>query len=281
MALKRSAGLETVACWQTDAQWTEREVRDQLDALFAHRVYFATASARDARAAVALTMAEFSDTVRPGIERLSSLGRPDVRLHLPKHHAIVSWMHPARDASRRSSRGRSRWRSTWSALALHAARQHERGGRHRSGSAPAALGPRRARDRDARAEPPAKPARADAARRGDRGAGASVADARASGASAVTAESYRELVELDGAHSVRWAKRSIARSALEPEPLDLEMLALIAAMRHVLTSQCTAASIPGAPRRRRSGASSACPTPAWWSASSSIAATAAGSRCAT
>ena len=45
MALKRSAGLETVACWQTDAQWVDREVRDQLDALFAHRVYFATASA--------------------------------------------------------------------------------------------------------------------------------------------------------------------------------------------------------------------------------------------
>ena len=52
MALKRSAGLETVACWQTDAQWTDREVRDQLDALFAHRVYFATASVRDARSAV-------------------------------------------------------------------------------------------------------------------------------------------------------------------------------------------------------------------------------------
>ncbi len=66
MALKRSAGLETVACWQTEAQWTEREVREQLDALFAHRVYFATASVRDARAAVELTMAEFSDTVRPG-----------------------------------------------------------------------------------------------------------------------------------------------------------------------------------------------------------------------
>ncbi|MCW3017702.1 MAG: hypothetical protein JWN10_10, partial [Solirubrobacterales bacterium] len=49
MALKRSAGLETVACWQADSQWTEREVRDQLDALFAHRVYFATASASDAR----------------------------------------------------------------------------------------------------------------------------------------------------------------------------------------------------------------------------------------
>ena len=51
LALKRSAGLETVACWQTEAQWQEREVRDQLDALFAHRVYFATASVADARAA--------------------------------------------------------------------------------------------------------------------------------------------------------------------------------------------------------------------------------------
>src|SRR5260370_19165076 len=95
MALKRSAGLETVACWQTDAQWTERDVRDQLDALFAHRVYFATASARDARSAVALTMAAFSDTVLPGIAHLSSLGHPDFPLHLPKHHAIASWATPA------------------------------------------------------------------------------------------------------------------------------------------------------------------------------------------
>jgi hypothetical protein len=91
MALKRSAGLETVACWQTDAQWTDRDVRDQLDALFAHRVYFATSSASEARSGVALTMASFSDTVRPGLARLSSLGVPDARLHLPKHHAIASW----------------------------------------------------------------------------------------------------------------------------------------------------------------------------------------------
>ena len=131
MALKRSAGLETVACWQTDAQWIDREVRDQLDALFAHRVYFATASARDARAAVELTMAEFSDTVRPGIGHLSALGHPDVRLHLPKHHAIVSWTTPegrqppfiAQTIPLRVDQER---------LALHAARQPERGGRHRT-----------------------------------------------------------------------------------------------------------------------------------------------------
>ena len=39
MALKRSAGLETVACWQTEAQWTDREICDQLDALFAHHAW--------------------------------------------------------------------------------------------------------------------------------------------------------------------------------------------------------------------------------------------------
>ena len=131
MALKRSAGLETVACWQADSQWTEREVRDQLDALFAHRVYFATASVSDARSASALTMAEFSDTVRPGLERLSSLGRPDVRLHLPKHHAIVSWVtragrqlpFVAETIPPVVDRGR---------LEQHAARQRARGARHRS-----------------------------------------------------------------------------------------------------------------------------------------------------
>jgi hypothetical protein len=94
MALKRSAGLETVACWQTDAQWVEREVREQLDALFAHRVYFATASTRDARESAALTMAEFSDSVRPGVGRISALGSPDVRLRLPRHHAVASWTTP-------------------------------------------------------------------------------------------------------------------------------------------------------------------------------------------
>ncbi len=131
MALKRSAGLETVACWQTDAQWVDREVREQLDALFAHRVYFATASAQDARAAVSLTMAEFSDTIRPGIERLSALGHPDVRLHLPKHHAIASWVTPAGRQSPFIAQTLP-LKVDQERLALHAARQRERGGRHRA-----------------------------------------------------------------------------------------------------------------------------------------------------
>ena len=130
MALKRSAGLETVACWQTDSQWIDRDMRDQLDALFAHRVYFATASVEDARDAASLMMAEFSDTVRPGIRNLSTLGRPDVRLHLPRHSAIASWV---------TAEGRQAPFVAQTLpllvdeqrLAFHAARQAERGGRYR------------------------------------------------------------------------------------------------------------------------------------------------------
>ncbi|HWH10536.1 MAG TPA: replication-relaxation family protein [Solirubrobacteraceae bacterium] len=94
MALKRSAGLETVACWQTDAQWPV-ELRDKLDALFAHRVLFATASAIDARAGAGLLMAEFADQLRVGDQTVATLAAPDVRLHLPRHTAVVSWTTPA------------------------------------------------------------------------------------------------------------------------------------------------------------------------------------------
>jgi hypothetical protein len=228
MALKRSAGLETVACWQTDAQWTDREVRDQLDALFAHRVYFATASAEDARAAAALTMAEFSDTVRPGVAHLSALGHPDVRLHLPKHHAIASWSTPegrqapfiAQTIPRRVDRER---------LAHHAARQLERGGRHLADlSQPHWDAARRGNE----GERSQASATTDASERG----APSTAE-QAPSFPAVPAESYRELVDLDGAHSVRWARKVVAPRKLEPERLDLEILALIASLRHVLTSQ--------------------------------------------
>ena len=225
MALKRSAGLETVACWQTDAQWTERDVRQQLDALFAHRVYFATASERDAREAVALTMAEFSDTVRPGVERLSSLGRPDVRLHLPRHHALVSWVTPQGRQSPFIAQtiplavDRQR-------LALHAERQRERGARH--------LTDLRQRHWDRSAD-----GNGNGSGDGDRGRGhVPAADGtRAQPLPETPAESYRELVELDRAHSVRWARAQAQARALDPDALDLEMLALIASMGHVLTSQ--------------------------------------------
>jgi Replication-relaxation len=238
MALKRSAGLETVACWQTEAQWTDREVREQLDALFAHRVYFATASVRDARAAAGLLMTEFSDAVRPGIGHLSALGHPDARLHLPRHHAIVSWT---------TRQGREPpflattlpLRVDRAHLALHAKRQVERGGRHladlrqphwdRERLEVVNGGPERGETLDRRDMP-------GASNRSEQPLGLSTPDATAS-LPGIPADSYRELVELDGAHSVRWAKKIDVQRRLEPEPLDLEMLALVAGLRHVLTSQ--------------------------------------------
>jgi hypothetical protein len=243
MALKRSAGLETVACWQSDAQWTDREIRDQLDALFAHRVYFATASAREARAAVALTMPEFSDTVRPGLEHLSTLGRPDARLHLPKHYAIASWTTVAgRQAPFVASTiplqvDRPR-------IALHARRQRARGGRH--------LGDLRQPhwQRRSAGEPPATSvAGVPGTASGERRLGAErrpvlppVSDPAARAATpapqvSVSADSYRELVELDLAQSVRWAKRPAVARSLVPDTVDLAILQLVAHLRHVLSSQ--------------------------------------------
>jgi hypothetical protein len=225
MALKRSAGLETVASWQTDAQWTDSDVREQLDALFAHRVYFATASARDARAAVALTMSAFSDTVRPGIAHLSALGQPDLRLHLPKHHAVASWT---------TAQGRQApfvastipLRVDRERLALHRARQAERGGRPCTDLRQPHWESRRRTE----AEDPA----AAAATHGLR---AQETTQAARGLPSTPAESYRELTELDAAQSVRWARKPASTSAVEPEDLDLEILALVAEFRHLLTSQ--------------------------------------------
>jgi Replication-relaxation len=265
LALKRSAGLETVACWQTDAQWTDREVRDQLDALFAHRVYFATASASDARAAASLMMAEFSDVVRPGVGGLSVLGRPDARLHLPRHHAIVSWSTP--QGRQPPFLGRTiPLYVDHERLALHAAHQAKRGGRYRADlSQPhwerrAAALPPSFGNAVPSAQPPGAPPRTEAQRasRSVPAAGSADTSALRTGAlrhavpadivrgaapdieahpPATLADSYRELVELDAAHRVRWARPAGPLRKLDPEPLDLEILLLLAAMRHVLSSQ--------------------------------------------
>ncbi len=227
MALKRSAGLETVACWQVDAQWSDAAVRDQLDALFAHRVYFATASARDARSAVELTMAEFSDTVRPGITQLSTLGRPDVRLHLPKHHAIASWStHEGRQSpfvAQTMPLAVDQER-----VSLHASRQLERGGHHLADLT---------QPHWDRAHRGARDATGAAPKAGEETTRALADDETSRALPTAPAESYRELVELDGAHSVRWAKHVDSPHSLDPDRRDLEMLALIARLGHVLTSQ--------------------------------------------
>ena len=293
MALKRSAGLETVACWQTDSQWTDRDVRDQLDALFAHRVYFATASVADARAAASLMMAEFVDSVRSGErESLSAVGRPDARLHLPKHHAIASWTTPAgRQPPFVAQTIPLRVRPE--RLAAHAARQAARGGRYLAdlrqphwdaqptgGPAPAVVnGAPAAPSADADARPvdgvpavvdgapavvdrvPAGVDRAPAAasaghvEAGGDGAGAHPLDGRrpvrskgtpppappatsGGGPPGPPPASYRELVDVDGAHRARWAPSPPAPSrAPAPDALDLEILLVVARFGHVLSSQ--------------------------------------------
>ncbi|MHB8234546.1 MAG: replication-relaxation family protein [Solirubrobacteraceae bacterium] len=246
MALKRSAGLETVACWQTDAQWVDREIREQLDALFAHRVYFATASTREARDAVGLTMPEFSDTVRPGIGHLSSLGHPDVRLHLPKHRAIASWTTAAgRQAPFLASTAPIRVDP--GRLALHARLQRERGGLHLADLRQ----PHWQSDRGVGehvAKSPADDERMPQSNGSVAVSGAQTPCATRPSSSAtanqaaralpdVVCESFRELIELDLAQNVRWAKPAEGVVALTPEPLDLTMLELVAQFRHVLSSQ--------------------------------------------
>lgn len=283
MALKRSAGLETVACWQTDSQWVDRDMRDQLDALFAHRVYFATASVEDARDAASLMMAEFSDTVRPGIRNLSTLGRPDVRLHLPRHSAIASWV---------TAEGRQAPFVAQTLplcvneqrLAFHAARQAERGGLYlqdlsqphwerigreqakrkalqdrpaagasartaasvsapapalASGSATRISSPVSGPSSDPVSTPAAAPSlSADAGVATPVVISSPVVDGSGSSQAASTpTDSYSELVDISTAHSVRRAKPPATIIGLDPEPLDIEILALLASLRHVLSSQ--------------------------------------------
>ena len=254
LALKRSAGLETVACWQADSQWIDRDVRAQLDALFAHRVYFATASVEDARKAANLMMAEYSDTVRPGIRNLSDLGRPDVRLHLPRHSAVASWVTPeGRQAPFVAQTVPLPFDEQ--RLAFHAARQAQRGGRFLDDlSQPHWL--REEPKREARptgreqwrAPGPASVAGPASGSGQDGGPFSRPRSSRPPGSSSIggpadvpatsqVPASYSELVDLDAAHSVRWAKPATALSTIDPEPLDIEILALIASMRHVLSSQ--------------------------------------------
>ena len=91
LALKRSAGLTTRAAWQTNAQWTDPDVRNILDALFGHHIWGNTASARDARDAIEVMMPEHSDTLRLGDpEHVKGSATADLILHLPRYHFLVS-----------------------------------------------------------------------------------------------------------------------------------------------------------------------------------------------
>lgn len=245
MALKRSAGLETVACWQVDAQWLEHEVRDQLDALFAHRVYFATASTQDARDSAGLMMAQFSDVVRPRMDRLSTLGHPDARLHLPKHHAIASWATPAgrqppfiaQTLPLRIDRERMAW---------HAQRQRERGACYLSdlstehwATAQSSTGALSAEKTDLQPElgvrhQKSEPHAHAADRAASEGAG------RQAGLEPLpdlAAASYKELVALDRCSRARCVPRGSTAASGRLDERDLALLGSLAAFKHLLSSQ--------------------------------------------
>jgi hypothetical protein len=231
LALKRSAGLEVVACWQTDAQWP-LELREQLDALFAHRVLFATASTADARAAAGLMLAEFSDQLRANDEQAMRLATPDVRLHLPRHTAIVSWTTP---------RGRERpFIASTLPMALdraqierHAERQRVRGGRELHDPRPPA-------DVFALQSPAVLTQSPPAALQLP--AGASGEGEMSEGE---TPESFAELLELDAATRVRWLETVAPRRPPRLEPGDRELLQWLVGARCALTTQIHRRMRPG------------------------------------
>jgi Replication-relaxation len=248
MALKRSAGLETVACWQANAQWVDREIRSQLDALFAHRVYFATASVEDARESASLLMAQFSDAVRPRIERLSPLGHPDARLHLPKHCAIASWSTPSgrelpfvgmtlplhADEHRLASQAVGQARRGGCYLAdlsrPHWDRVREENAPAEENSPPREASQARKKASARKAESPEDGGVRDGEQAGQaqRGLGA-LAD--------TPPASYRELVALDSSSRVRSVHRAGVASTPRLDERDLHLLCTIASFRHALSSQ--------------------------------------------
>ncbi|MEA2354909.1 MAG: hypothetical protein QOD61_1038, partial [Solirubrobacteraceae bacterium] len=234
LALKRSAGLETVACWQTDAQWAP-ELREQLDALFAHRVLFATASAEDARAAAGLLMAEFSDQLRSGDQALASLAAPDVRLHLPRHSAIVSWSTPA--GRERPFIGRTLPLVVDPGrIARHAERQRARGGREIDD---VVSPPELELVPVARGDQPAAPA-------GGPAPGVEpVVEAIAGVVAGPVPASYAELQALDAATRVRWLPVKTGPRQPALDGFEVELLAWIAAARCALSSQAHRRLSPG------------------------------------
>lgn len=224
LALKRSAGLEVVACWQTDAQWP-LELREQLDALFAHRVLFATASTADARAASGLMLAEFADQLRPSEEQAMRLATPDVRLHLPRHTAIVSWT---------TARGRERpFIATTLPMARdsaqierHAERQRARGGRElRDPRPPADMFMLRSPAVVVQSPPPAlqlPPAPVERA-----------------------PDSFAELGALDVATRVRWLATAAPKRVPRLDSTDRELLEWLIGARCALTTQIHQRLRPG------------------------------------
>ena len=224
LALKRSAGLETVACWQTDAQWSP-ELRAQLDALFAHRVYFATAAATDARDAARALLDEYTDQLRP--EARPGLAAPDVRLHLPPHFAIASWVTP--EGRQQPFIGETLpYDVDPSRLAFHAERQHRRGARKLTTFAQPHWqqlpSPKEPATESRTKEAPARRTPSEGSRRRE-------------GASAEPPQTYTELLTLDKCSRARLVPPPAEATPLYPDALDLEVLTWLSTAGWALTTQ--------------------------------------------
>jgi Replication-relaxation len=187
-------------------------------------------------------MTEFADSVRAGSRHLSALGRPDARLHLPKHHAIASFTTPG---------GRQQpflaqttpLKVDAARISFHLKRQEERGGRYLADLRQwhwAEPDPSAVADGRGESSAPARP-REEPARTARRVVLPSRATKPAPGAGEVergeAPASYRELVSIDGANRMRIVSPGGAQTELEPDATDLEVLALVASLRHVLSTQ--------------------------------------------
>ena len=286
MALKRSAGLETVACWQTDAQWVgPRGARPARRAVRPPRLLRHRLGPRrpcGGRADDGRVLRQ-----RPAGTRAPLGARTPRRAPAPAQAPRDRQLDaPPRAARRRSSRRRSRCAVDPERIARIAAAQAERGGRQLTDLAPAALG------RAAAPRPGA--ASADAAAGAP---GRSPAGVRDVSAPADRRDRPRRApplpdpsaAELPGAGSSSTAPQRVRRvpaagspdSDFEPERLDLEMLALIGRLAHVLSSQIHRRFNPRPGRHHDAAAAQALSDAGLSSACSSTAATAAACRCAT
>lgn len=159
------------------------------------------------------------------------LGSPDVRLRLPRHHAIASWTTP--DGRQAAFVAETiPMRVDPARIAAHAAAQRARGAARLTDLAQPHW------DSAAATEPPAKPTR-PAAAHGQGDVRSDAAPPEPEPLPATPADGYRELLELDRASAVRRvpAPASGAAPPRELEQLDRRMLELVGNLGHVLSSQ--------------------------------------------
>ena len=195
-------------------------------------------------------MAEFSDTVRPGIGQLSALGHPDVRLHLPKHHAIASWTTPeGRQAPFIAPDDPAAGRSGAPRAARRAPARARRTPSHRP--PPTTLGSRGSRGpigaalsttagrRTAMAGPPSMRPRTRPRRRTIASAEEDCEPPATPSTAIASSSSSTARTACAGPSALTSAAIARARSA------GSEILALVASLRHVLTSQVHRRFNPG------------------------------------